>query len=331
MSDGPGAIILLYHRVTKPARDPQLLCVSPEHFRQQIEVLSRVCRILPVSKIVEALRQGRSLERAAAMTFDDGYLDNLREAAPILGAAEAPATIFSTAGRNDEAGEFFWDELDRIFLSPGTLPGAIGVQVGGAPLEVDLGESADYDADQAEAHRGWNVLRPDDPTPRHRLYRELCGRIHSLPVVEREKTLMEIRMWAGMDAAIRQTHRMMSAEQMQQLTRGSLVELGGHTVDHPRLSSESLSSQREQVVANRKGIVSVTGRESRGFAYPFGTRRDYAAETTSIVKEAGYDFACSNFAGGVNVETDPYQLPRLIVRDWAADEFERRLTSWLAS
>lgn len=330
MSGPGGAIILLYHRVTRLERDPQLLAVSRERFRSHLDVLRRTCPVRPVSEIADSLRRRQPIPAVAAITFDDGYVDNLTEAAPILREAEMPATVFATVGPQQHPGEFFWDDLERILLSPGRLPQRIDLSMPDEPIQAELGASTNYSADEAHAHRAWNVLRPDDPTPRHKLYRDTCSRLHGATLDQRQRTLRTLHGWACMVPSGRQTHRMMHRAEIRELARNPLFTIGGHTIDHPRLGNESTESQRHQILANRQFLAAELADPVRGFAYPFGTRHDYTAQTISLVKEAGYDFACSNFVGRVTSDTDPYQLPRCIVRDWDAREFERLLRSWFA-
>jgi len=48
----------------------------------------------------------------------------------------------------------------------------------------------------------------------------------------------------------------------------------------------------------------------------------------NMVRDTGFDRACSNFPGVVSVETTRYQLPRMHVQDWNGDEFARQLSLW---
>jgi peptidoglycan/xylan/chitin deacetylase (PgdA/CDA1 family) len=97
------ALALLYHRVAEPDRDPLLLAVSPARFAEHLEVLASAA-VVPLA----ALR-GRG--DGVAITFDDGYADNL-DAAARLAEAGLPATVFVTAGLLGEPP--WWDVLARV-------------------------------------------------------------------------------------------------------------------------------------------------------------------------------------------------------------------------
>src|ERR1041385_4728501 len=72
----PAAIILMYHRVTAAPSDPQLLCVTPQHFAEHLEVLSERYRVVPLRELAARAHAERSVRGLAAITFDDGYADN---------------------------------------------------------------------------------------------------------------------------------------------------------------------------------------------------------------------------------------------------------------
>src|SRR6266545_4224534 len=90
----PGVPILLYHRVTRLSSDPFEIAVSPERFAEDLEWIRRYAHPLPLAQVCDALA-GRKLPRGtAAVTFDDGYVDVLDEARPLLERFDVPATVF---------------------------------------------------------------------------------------------------------------------------------------------------------------------------------------------------------------------------------------------
>lgn len=89
----PGEIaptrILTYHSVG--SRDHEMN-VSPEAFEEQMGWLSENATVISLEEAV-----GR--KPGVALTFDDGYLDNLTVAAPILRSHRFSATVFVVPGR----------------------------------------------------------------------------------------------------------------------------------------------------------------------------------------------------------------------------------------
>src|ERR1700674_4950010 len=85
----PPVVVLLYHRVTTIPSDPEMLAVSPDNFRAQTRYLKEN---FPIVRFEEDWTKAR--KPAVAITFDDGYADNVLEALPILEEVEVPATFF---------------------------------------------------------------------------------------------------------------------------------------------------------------------------------------------------------------------------------------------
>ncbi len=121
--DEPRAAILAYHRVGNDERSP--LFVTPWRFRQQLNYLRLHYRVVPLGELVTSLRRGERLPApTVAITFDDGYRDNLTEAAPILADFGLPATLFLATDPQERGEPFWWDILALAGLAdPETLAG----------------------------------------------------------------------------------------------------------------------------------------------------------------------------------------------------------------
>ena len=325
----PRPIILLYHRITELPSDPQLLCVAPQHFRQHLEVLRKKGYPIHLQQITQSLRDGKSLLPGVVVTFDDGYADNLYNARPLLKRYDVPATVFVTAGYVGSNREFWYDDLERIFLSPGPLPEVLRLSVEGKPYQWELGPADDYDNETYQSFRDWNVSRKENPTMRHLIYRSIFEILRPLPDARRQNTLDYLRQWAGVNTIQRPTHRTLSADELVRLANGGLIEIGAHTVSHPVLATMPLDLQKEEISHSKTRLEKILGRRVSSFAYPFGGRSHYTDETVAAVREFGFESACSSFAGIVCRGTDRWQLPRFLVRDWDGEQFGRYFEGWI--
>lgn len=111
-----GGLILAWHRIARLAPDSHGLCVAPQAFHEQVSLLRERCRVLPLPELLEAARAGLLAPDSVALTFDDGYLDSLSTAAPILDGL--PATFFVNSERLDSPHEAWHDELERLVPDP---------------------------------------------------------------------------------------------------------------------------------------------------------------------------------------------------------------------
>ncbi len=101
-------MILMYHGVAEVAEDPNLLCVSPSRFAEQMSWLERRgLRGVGIGTLVDAMRAGRQ-RGLVGITFDDGYLSVLEEALPQLQQRGFGATAYIISERLGGTNE--WDE-----------------------------------------------------------------------------------------------------------------------------------------------------------------------------------------------------------------------------
>jgi peptidoglycan/xylan/chitin deacetylase (PgdA/CDA1 family) len=327
----PTALILLYHRVGEVHSDPWALCVTPRHFAEHLEILRKHGRTTQLQQLPRALCERNLPHRpAVVVSFDDGYADNLHNAKPLLERYDIPATIFLTTGYIGYNREFWWDELDRLLLYPGSLPETLCLSINGSTHRWELGEAAHYREGTYQRHRDWRAWE-DPPISRHLLYRTLNELLLPLPEEERREVLDELLLWTGAAPAARPTHRILSDAEAFTLAQGELVEVGAHTVTHSALYALSAASQRDEIQRSKTHLEELLGRLLTSFAYPYGKRSHYTEETVALVKEAGFARACSNFPGLVGRWTDRFQLPRMMVHDWDGDEFARQLRGWFSA
>lgn len=324
----PGGLILLYHRVAEVSTDPFRLCVTPHHFAEHLAVLKEHYCPMSLQQMVRTIQADKHPNRSVAVTFDDGYADNLLNAKPLLECYDVPATVFVTTGHLEQKREFWWDELDRLLLQPGKLPSCLDLNINGKTYHWELGEASDYSTANYQCDRAWNwyVQEQADPGPRQRLYRALYQLLYPLSLDHRQTLLDQLVTWAGVPCEGRLTYRSLSPAEVGSVGQGGLIEVGAHTVNHPFLSTLSAEAQWQEIQQSKVALETLIEQPVHGFAYPHG---NYSQQTMDLVKEAGFTYACATIEGRVGRKAHGFQMPRVVVEDCDGETFARFLSNWL--
>lgn len=110
-----GAKVLLYHSISnQKSIDPLGIRVSVENFNEQLSYLLQ--KGYEINSLSETILKRKFHQNVIAITFDDGYLDNLEVAALVLNKYKISATLFiSTAYLNgDQPRVNYWDKWDHL-------------------------------------------------------------------------------------------------------------------------------------------------------------------------------------------------------------------------
>ncbi|MFQ2907281.1 polysaccharide deacetylase family protein [Aeromonas allosaccharophila] len=103
---------------------------------------------------------------------------------------------------------------------------------------------------------------------------------------------------------------LMSGEQVKALAASGYVEIGGHTLTHPRLSQLTAEQQAHEIQENKRQLEALLGHPLLSFAYPYGDMNDSAKEQAIA---AGYHFAVATNSGPKAMHQDPYQIRRIAI------------------
>ena len=147
-----------------------------------------------------------------------------------------------------------------------------------------------------------------------------------MPEDDRHSVLEELRRWANIGASGRPAHRTLSLEEVRNLAQGRPIEVGAHTVTHPALSTLPVAKQWDEIMGSKSQLEEILGRPVHTFAYPYGKKSDYSADTMNLVRKAGFLCACANVAGLIERSTGLYALPRVHVPNLD----QKRFAEWIS-
>ncbi|MCV3284836.1 polysaccharide deacetylase family protein [Aeromonas veronii] len=103
---------------------------------------------------------------------------------------------------------------------------------------------------------------------------------------------------------------LMSGEQVKALAASGHVEIGGHTLTHPRLSKLTSEQQAHEIQENKRQLEALLGHPLLSFAYPYGDMNESAKEQAIT---AGYRFAVATNSGPKAMHLDPFQIRRIAI------------------
>ena len=321
----PDAIILMYHSVTKIDSDPWSLTVTPQNFAEQLNIIRKQAYTLTLQQLVKRLNEGKTVRRTIVITFDDGYANNLNNVKPLLEKHDTPATVFVVTKCIDQKHEFWWDKLDRLLLQTYSLPKLLEFKIQNKNYKWKLEEEMHYSEKNHQDDEYYYIGKKSKQNFPNRLniYHSLYQLMKHLTDNERDDLLKELYKWANVEYFNQHKLRSLSGEEIVTLAEGGLIEIGSHTISHPFLSELAIELQRDEIRNSKARLENLLGHQVNSFAYPHGM---YTKDTVAIVKEAGYNSACTCANERIKGYNDLFLLPRIMVKDCDGDKFERYLS-----
>lgn len=288
--------IFIYHRVLV-APDPLFPGeVDRTQFDAQVGWIARWFTVLPLQEAVKRLRDGSLPRWAAAITFDDGYSDNLHHALPVLQHHGVSATLFVATGFLD--GGCMWN--DRIIEAVRRTPGK-SLQVPTLlPNALPLGGAA-----QRQSAIG-----------------QLIRRLKYMPLDQRNRAAEEV-----MDAAeVRAPTDLMLTRNELRCWHACGQQVGAHTVNHPILARLDDQAAMREITQGREELRDLLGSPVNLFAYPNGKPgEDYLPTHVEMVRQLGFEAAMSTSWGAATANSPIFELPRFTPWDRTKTSFGFRV------
>jgi peptidoglycan/xylan/chitin deacetylase (PgdA/CDA1 family) len=274
--------ILIYHRVL-PEIDPFFPGeVTGEFFNAQLGALKSLFNVLPLGEAVARLKSDSLPPRAACITFDDGYADNVTVALPILKRHSLSATFF----------------IATAYLNGGRMFNDTAIHA--------IRNSRDNRIDLSRLGLGEHDL--SSPEAKRQAIDVILKQIKYLPLGRREEVAEELASLAT--SVPPPTDLMMDTQQLQALQQAGM-EIGGHTARHPILAKLDATEARREIAEGREYLEALLAQKVKLFAYPNGKPGlDYLPEQVDIIRELGFDAAVSTHWGAARQSSDIFQLPR---------------------
>ena len=283
-TSGAGLVVLMMHRL-RDEHDPYPLSLSKASFGSITGWLLQRRMLVDMSSGLAALEQPGHAQVSYALTFNDGYRDNLALLDPALADAShqpVPAIIY-VATRHIGQQPIWAYQLQHAVASH-------------TRSRLDLGEL------------GLGCFDLSLAFEQERLYQLLPPRLKQLEPAQ-------LQAWMDKVIAQLQPHSLpWKGEMLDWSEVGTLqekgIQIGAHTRHHVILDRTDADTARNEIEGSKTDIAAATGRVPLHFAYPNGSTGDFSERDVALVREAGFSTAVTTVEGTNRRGADPYRLLR---------------------
>ena len=297
---GVGAILTFHH--VRPPRDGafqpnRLLEVAPGFLDEVLgSIRAAGIDIVSMDEVHRRLTARDFARRFVALTFDDGYRDNLEFAYPILKRYAAPFTLYVASGFAEGRGDLWWRGLERA------IAGTDRISLAMDDAERVFECATPAAKDEAFAAIYWWLRGLDDEDDLRAAVRDLAAQ-------------------AGVDTTGLCRAACMGWDDLARLAADPLVTIGAHTVNHIMLRKASAKRVRDELRIGADDIEAKLGARPRHLAFPVGDAGSAGRREFEIAAELGFATAVTTRPGVLFAEHGKHltAFPRISVNG----EFQR--------
>jgi peptidoglycan/xylan/chitin deacetylase (PgdA/CDA1 family) len=280
------AIVLGYHGVEEGPSGALARGHGVDLLAAQLRFYRRWLRPVRLEEIAEPVGEGGDPPAGSfAVTFDDGLVNHVRMAAPLLRSLGIPATFFVPSGLVGSESDLWVARLREIVL-----------RWGGGPLPEQPGL--------------WPAMPAGTPTERLAAYVRIKETLKRRPDRLAE-SLAGLAAIAGGSPRPPEMHRVSDWDGIASLAREGFG-IGAHSRTHPILATLSHERAREEIDGSRRDLEAALSAPVRDFAYPNGRFEDFDDAICRIVGQAGYRCAVTTEPGIVRRGDDRLALRRCL-------------------
>jgi peptidoglycan/xylan/chitin deacetylase (PgdA/CDA1 family) len=294
--------VLTYHRVANPgiasAVDDGVVDARPDAFDRQLGYLGRHCNVIELDDVLQ-FRKGKALPpNPVLITFDDGYLDNIEVAAPILQRHGMKAVFFIATSYLNDRRLFWWDRVSYM-----------------------LKQSTKEVIELTYPRKMTFPLGPD----RERTQRKLLSVIKLHFALDLQRFLDEVERASGVSLSAESERQkvdelLMTWDHVRALKRAGMA-VESHTRTHRVLQTLTAKDLADELVGSREELEGVLGSKVTSVAYPVRGLH-YAAEVRAAIRAAGYELGFSTGRGMNHAWTfDPLDVKRMSLERDLPDAF----------
>lgn len=249
--------VILYHMVANTRLfDSKFHFVTVRNFEAMLHRLKAKYTFVFVDEFFERLQTGKDVSNMACLTFDDGYVETLRNIAPIVHDLKVPATFYLNSSFVE--GSLFWRDKIRLLMESGKVEEFLkNIKL---PADIAPGEFYEISKDPKYFNSKALEEKLDDFFDRSNMTQSSLEGLYC------------------------------SLSDFKLITGNPYLMAGNHSHRHYVLSTLTKEEQAAEITACQSFLSShfPAGKISSVFSMPFGGYHTFNEDTLGCLRDAGF-------------------------------------------
>jgi peptidoglycan/xylan/chitin deacetylase (PgdA/CDA1 family) len=287
--------ILLYHGVTEIPNNGiinlQNKHIKSDIFFSQMEFIKKNCSVISIDEWIYLTSKNKPIpDYPTIITFDDGFKNNIKVAAPILDHLNLPSIFYISTGVIDTDSLFWVDKIEQCIQYSKVKN-----------IELCLDKKTIF-----------NITSVEEKSSALIKIKKWC-KSSKANIKDRIISELIIQTKVTPNKNLHDNYMTMSWNDLQELNNNKLFTIGGHTVSHNILSSISTFDREFQIKNCIEKLSTKLNTEIKHFSYPEGQSDHFNDDVISTLKENGI-LCCPTAIHGYNdYKDDLFHLKRVMV------------------
>jgi len=251
-------INVMYHGVVSDSNNFFNRNISVKQFEKHIQYFRRNFDIISLDQALDIKTKESSSKQKITLSFDDGYVNNLKIVLPILQKYNIPATIYCMGMIADTEAPVYtsvWANYIDVYLKYQKIE------------ELAL------------------ILKIEKTTDVLFLYEEIKKKSRDQllnMMLNFENTELTKDLFSRTNI---NNYALLNKDELCELAESPLITIGSHCYSHCNLANQSLENQNLELKSSKLFLENIIQKEINSVAYPDGS---YTRDTIELAEKIGY-------------------------------------------
>jgi len=287
--------VLLYHGVSQYNNFQGIENFSKKHisrklFFKQMLFLKKNCNVISINELEKYKKEKIIKKNTVIISFDDGFENNFKVAAPILKKFNLPCIFYISSGMIGKNDMFWVDKIEDIINRTKIKY-----------IDIILHKKIRFSLK--------SKLEKIKAVEQIKKYCKNISAIKKDKLINSLSNVLKIKP----NNKYSKNYRIMNWQQIKKLASNNLFEIGGHSFNHDILTRLPVSKMKRSIKQSITLLEKKLNKKIKHYSYPEGQSTDYNNEIKKYLKSLGIKICPTAINGVATLDEDNFEIKRIMV------------------